>query len=477
MISKLRPYPEMKDTEIETLGAVPEHWKTLPLKRIGAFNGGTGFPISAQGNPNGEILFAKVSDMNRIGNEQVICRCANTISRATAQNLGATIFEDGTIIFPKVGAALFTNKRRMIIHPTCIDNNLMAFKPQGVDTKYMFRILECVDLARIANPGPVPSINGSQVREIRVALPPHSEQTYIVKFLDHINRNIRQFIRKRKRIIALLGEQKQAMIDQVMTGQIDVRNGKPYPKYKPAEYKWLGDVPMHWKTRRLKSYASNIVNLVGDRELNQIYIALEHVESWTGRIVHEDYSTIFESRVKSFEARDVLFGKLRPYLAKVTFPGRPGVCVGEFLVLRSHDNRLIPRYLDLLLRSKFVIDVISASAFGAKMPRTDWRLIGNMNFSFPPCPEQSAIVSFLDRIDQHTQRYIRAKEREITLLREFRTRLISDVVTGKLDVREAETQLLKRAGDPELMDVPSAQIDNSEGWDEDSEIAGEEIGR
>ena len=179
-----------------------------------------------------------------------------------------------------------------------------------------------------------------------------------------------------------------------------IHNVYPYPSYKPSGLGWLGEVPEHWGIARLKAHAANIVDLTRELGRDDIYLALEHVESWTGRYSVAGAEVDFESQVKQFRAGDVLFGKLRPYLAKVASPDRSGVCVGEFLVLRPSGADLSPKYLEQLLRSHPVVDAIDASTFGAKMPRADWHFIGGMRIPLPPLPEQRAIVRYLDHADR-----------------------------------------------------------------------------
>ena len=154
--------------------------------------------------------------------------------------------------------------------------------------------------------------------------------------------------------------------------------------------------------------------------------------------------------MKRFHTEDVLFGKLRPYLAKVTCPKRNGVCVGEFLVLRPHDARLSPLYLEQLLRSKPVIDAIDSSTFGAKMPRADWQFIGDLLFPLPPIPEQRAIVRYLDYVDRRIRRYVGTKRKLIALLEEEKQAVISQAVTRGLD----PSVRLKLSGVEWLGDVP-----------------------
>lgn len=183
---------------------------------------------------------------------------------------------------------------------------------------------------------------------------------------------------------------------------------------------------------RLKGHVDNITDQVRKRDDDGLYIALEHVEGWTGRFSTDGNDVRFDSQVKGFQAGDVLFGKLRPYLAKVTTPSRGGVCVGEFLVLRRNSNNLLPRYLEYILRSKPVIEAINASTFGAKMPRTDWNFIGNMEQPSPSFSEQAAIVRYLDAAEQQIQAYISAKQKLIALLEEQRQAIIHQAVTRGL---------------------------------------------
>ena len=214
---------------------------------------------------------------------------------------------------------------------------------------------------------------------------------------------------------------------------------KPYPAYRDSGVEWLGKVPAHWEVRRLKTTTINVVELKNRCDFDDIYIALENVESWTGKY-HGDDPEHSESQVKKFKAGDVLFGKLRPYLAKVTRPTEKGGCVGEFLVLRPLQDQ-DAGYLEFFLRSKSVIDVINASTFGAKMPRADWHFIGRVERPLPPLSEQTAIVEYLDQVTADIDAAIARANREFELLDEYRIRLIADVVTGKLDVREAAATL------------------------------------
>ena len=208
---------------------------------------------------------------------------------------------------------------------------------------------------------------------------------------------------------------------------------KPYPAMKDSGVEWLGDVPKHWTTERLKSSMHNIVEQTTERRGAGLYVALEHVESWTGCLRHAGLDVSFDSQVKCFRSGDVLFGKLRPYLAKVTRPTSDGICVGEFLVLRPRHSNATAPYMEQQLRSKPIIDAVNSSTFGAKMPRADWQFMGGMAIALPPLPEQAAIVRFLDHADRRIRRYIRAKQQLIALLEEQKQAIIHRAVTRGLD--------------------------------------------
>ena len=207
----------------------------------------------------------------------------------------------------------------------------------------------------------------------------------------------------------------------------------PYPAYRNSGVEWLGDVPAHWETQRLKSVAGNISEQTLKRPKGMGYIALEHVESWTGRVTCEAAEP-GDGQLKRFRPGDVLFGKLRPYLAKVVHAKSHGLCVGEFFVLRTRRG-ISPRFLEYVLRSTPSIEWINSSTFGARMPRADWAFIGDMRFPVPAPTEQAAIARFLDHATSRVDRYIRAKEKLIALLEEQKRAIVNEVVTGRIDVR------------------------------------------
>jgi type I restriction enzyme S subunit len=151
----------------------------------------------------------------------------NTISEATARRLRAFIFPIQTIVFAKVGAALRLNRRRILVRPSCIDNNMMGFIARHCDHVWAFYWLSGLDLGEIANPGAVPSVNEYQMRNTPVALPPDPEQRAIVLFLDRETTRIDACVGKVRAAIKRLKEMRTALISSAVTGKIDVREEAP----------------------------------------------------------------------------------------------------------------------------------------------------------------------------------------------------------------------------------------------------------
>ena len=161
---------------------------------------------------------------------------------------------------------------------------------------------------------------------------------------------------------------------------------------KPSGVPWLGDIPAEWNIERVKSLAS----IVSTRSTsNDNYIGLENVESGTGRFLPASEEAFpAESSTIAIQKGDVLFGKLRPYLAKCLLSEWDGCCSSEFLVLRTAKTN--PRFLKYALLSPTFVDYVNMSTYGTKMPRANWEIVGGAVSAIPPLPEQRAIADFLD---------------------------------------------------------------------------------
>ena len=207
---------------------------------------------------------------------------------------------------------------------------------------------------------------------------------------------------------------------------------KPYASYKPSGVAWLGDVPAHWRIEKVKFQA----RLRGDKAVgaNGVrYVGMEHVLPKVGKFnpMVEGTQEEAESTVNVFFKGDVLFGKLRPYLAKCVVADTDGVCSSEFLVLSPSDE-VVPAYLNATMLMQEFIDAVDASTYGAKMPRADWGFIGQQRLPLPPPDEQQAIADYLDTETARIDTLVQEKEELIGLLKEARSATITEAVSRGL---------------------------------------------
>lgn len=463
MIAGLQPYPDYRDSGLPWLGETPAHWRAVRAK----------------------YLYREMDERSQTGNE-VLCSVSHktgvtprkdTVTMFMAEStVGYKVCRPDDLVINTLWAwmaALGVSRQVGVVSPAY---GVYRPRPQSPLLPAYAEYLLRTEAYRAEYTARSTGINASRLRlypddflRIPILLPPLEEQKTIAAHLDSISAQVHRFIRNRRRLIEVLNEQKQAIINHAVTRGLDAN-----VPLKPSGVEWLGDIPEHWKAKRLKFLVRNVNEQTSEKLADEVYIALEHVEGWTGRVTLPDGDVEFDSQVKRFRPGDVLFGKLRPYLAKVTRPEAHGVCVGEFLVLRGTDDAILPVYLEHQLRSRRFIDIINRSTFGAKMPRADWTFIGNLVVVYPPThAEQSAIVSAIGEQTASLQDAIDKAQRETDLIREYRTRLIADVVTGKVDVRHVAPAVVEAdAGDDAGFDGNGFEDDGETEGDE-HELAGE----
>lgn len=204
-----------------------------------------------------------------------------------------------------------------------------------------------------------------------------------------------------------------------------------YPKHIATRWLDVGRVPTGWEARRLK-FAVSLRNEKIEAEGSHLdYMGLEHIESWTGKRV-EDESASSEGIATRFVKDDVLFGKLRPYLAKVYLAESEGMATTEALVLVS-EPALVPSFLKHLLLSDKFINAVSGSTYGAKMPRANWEFIGGLPILLPSLAEQQQIATFLDWKTGQIDALMGKKKGLLEKLREKRLAVITQAVTRGLN--------------------------------------------
>lgn len=218
---------------------------------------------------------------------------------------------------------------------------------------------------------------------------------------------------------------------------------KRYSKYKDSGIPWLGQIPEHWEVRKMK----RILSLVTERGVSPKKLALENIESYTGRYLPTD--SIFDGDGVQVHVGDIVYGKLRPYLCKVWLASFACNAIGDFYVFRCNCE-CSNQFVSYLFRSTSFTGICNASTYGAKMPRVSSDFMLSLPLPLPPLSEQVAIVSYLDRKVSELDSFVSKQETQISYLKELKQATIAKAVTRGIDPSVA----LKDSGIPWLGQIP-----------------------
>ena len=396
---------------------LPEHWKTVRLEEIADVRGGASFPKAYQGNTEGKYPFYKVSDMNLRGNETLMQASNNWVEKDAVKTLRAKLFSKDTVIFPKVGAAVHTNKKRLLSCDGLVDNNVMGVTIRDYDLcipYYLLYWFVFVDLVDFSNPGPLPSITATRVKNAKIPLPPLPEQRAIA----HVLQTIQEAKAARQRELALERERKAALMDYLFSYGT---------KSEPRKETEIGEIPESWELVELKEIANlRRENVNPQDSLSLSYVGLEHIDSGESQLKCWGDASEVKSAKSHFYCNDVLYGKLRAYLDKVVVAEMEGICSTDILVITANSETL-PRFLVYLLHTQALISHAVATSTGVNHPRTSWSSLGKFTFALPPLPEQAEIAEILQAFDTK----ITALEQEAERLDELFHAMLDELMTGQ----------------------------------------------
>jgi type I restriction enzyme S subunit len=299
------------------------------------------------------------------------------------------------------------------------------------------------------------------------AVPSSTEQSAIVRFLDYADRRIRRHIRAKQTLIELLNEQKQAIIHRAVTRGLD-----PNVRLKPSGVEWLGDVPEHWEVvpTRYLFRAVTRRDVRGDEV--KLSVTQRHGLLPTDEMEENSTQAATFERFQVCEPGDLVLNKYKAHLGVFWAAGVRGLITPNYTVFRPSRD-LITKFFESLFHTHIYRDVFSMTVYGvtegmSPLYTQDFYAIPAL---FPPRPEQERIVSEVAARTAKENDTIAKVEREIALLREYRVRLIADVVTGKLDVREVAVRLPDEVEEPESFDDAETLAEgdeNREGADLDA---------
>lgn len=419
MINK---YDSYKDAGVEWLGEIPEHWELTRLKNI--------FFESLEQNKDGKCKFnlsllkdigvIPFSEKGNKGNKSSLDTRNYRLVRKGDIVLNTTNVCIGSVGLSRYDGCM-SSVMYIVLRPH-VELNIKyydyIFKVRGFQ-KYLRRISNGILEVR-------EYLNKTLFMAEPMIIPPLPEQTAVAQFLDDKTTKIDEAIAIKQQQIALLKERKQILIHKAVTRGLNDKVA-----LKDSGVEWIGEIPEHWEVKRLKFTSNLISEKFSSKESPLEYIGMENIESWTGQFVSSDSET--DGLANYFDKGDVLFGKLRPYLAKVFLAEKEGICSTEFLVYRT--GKLIYNwYLKLIMLSFEFINLIDSSTYGSKMPRANSEFIGNQLIPIPPLSEQKEIANYIETASAKIETAISIKKQEIEKLQEYKSSLINSVVTGKVRV-------------------------------------------
>lgn len=453
---KLARYPEYKDSGQPFLGEIPAHWDLFRNGRLFSQRNETGF---------GELPILEVSlktgvrDMDNLKRKQVMSD-REKYKRAAQGDIAYNMMRmwQGAVGVAPVDGLV--SPAYVVVRPF-----------PDVDCRYfsyLFRTVSYMNEVDAYSRGIVKDRNRlywEDFKRMPSPVPPVEEQRQITRFLEAVGSKAQRFIRNKRRLIELLKEQKQNVINQAVTRGLD-----PNVKLKPSGVEWIGDIPEHWDVRRLK-YSTDFLNGIafkpGDWKNNGVPIFRIQNLNGSEEYNHTDREDLPENLL--IQRGDILFA----------WSGNKGMSFGSFVwdqeypaYLNQHIFKLRKFNLHFYYQLRAVTRHVEEQAQGIiGLVHITKPELGAIYVPLPDKSEQEQIAGYLDSQFETIDQAINRAQREIELMREYRTRLISDVVTGQVDVRGIE---VPEIADEELLALDEETADTDGMIDDDGDMEVEE---
>ena len=430
---KYKKYSAYKDSGVEWLGTIPNHWATLPIKYIASSNDDV---LTEETVDDFEIEYVEISGVDEVKGvfSTETHQFKNAPSRARRR------VRDGDIIISTVRTYL--KAIASIVNPPdnlIVSTGFAVIRPKDSlfprFASYLFKTNYLVHEVIARSTGiSYPAINTSELVRIYAVLPPHDEQTTIAAFLNNETAQIDTLIAKQERLIATLQEKRQALIAHTVTKGLN-----PKAPMKDSAVDWLGEVPAHWEVTPTKRIFSLIVDPAppdNDYELLSLYTAIgvkprQELEERGNRATTTDGYL----RVR---VGDIIVNKLLAWMGAIGVSEYEGVTSPAYDILRP-SLRANSRYYSYLFRCGICLTEFKRYSRGIMEMRLRlyFDQLGRIKLPVPPLHEQNEIVNYLENELSKLDDLVTKAQNAIQLLQERRTALISAAVTGKIDVRAA----------------------------------------
>jgi type I restriction enzyme, S subunit len=461
MIEGLKPYPEYKDSRLPWCPAVPVHWQTIPnralLKKRKTLVGKDHVKFQLLSLTKGGIIVRDISTGKGKFSSDM----------GTSQEVRPGDFVFCLFDVPETPRTVGLSK-----HHGMITSAYTLLEPRNlspVGSQYLEQFYIAMDDRKLLSPlysGLRNTIPPSRFLGTKSPYPPTDEQAAIVRFLEHANRKIDGFIRAKRKLIALLGEQKQGIIHRAVT-----RGLNPNTRLKPSGIPWLGDIPKHWELHRAKYVFTQVTPPIPTNAEQVTCFRDGQVTLRTNRRTTGFTNAVLELGYQGIKPGQLVLHSMDAFAGAIGVSDSSGKCSPEYVICEPAMSEVSPSYYGHLLRSLALRGLFIALCPSVRQRAPRVRFSDFAGFQLPKTSltEQKAIVEHIHLGTRKLNAAIARIQREIALMQEYRTRLTADVVTGKLDVRPATSKLDDSPGDP----LPDAGVDAEieDGEPETEEVA------
>ena len=450
-MDEIKPYTEMKDSGVDWLGKVPAHWEVIPNRAIFT-------EIKERNHPDEQMLSVTIK-------KGVIPQSAllEDTSKKDSSNLDRSnykLVQTGDIVYNKMRTwqgAIGVSSYSGIVSPAYVVQRIR----HNFDSRYFHQLFRIPSFAKEAErwsygiTSDMWSLRPEHFKLIYSCLPPPQEQTAIVRYLDYVDRRVRRYIRAKKKLIKLLEEQKQAIIHRAVTRGLD-----PDVPMKDSGVEWLGEVPAHWSVVPIKRIvkvkdgthatpayldpSDDTFPLITSKDFSNDQIIFGEAK----HISTEDHAEII--RRSNTERGDVLMSMIGGNIGKALIvKTNRQFSIKNVALFKTKENKALATFLLSYLQSHLLDVQIDLLSRGGAQNFLGLGEIRNLVFFKIHQNELNEIVEKMIADIANIARLIAKTNRTIEVLNEYRTRLIADVVTGKLDVREAAANLPEELAETE----------------------------
>ena len=357
------------------------------LDDVGSFKSGTGFTEAEQGGKSG-VPFFKVSDMNLEGNQKVMVSANNYVNDEQIARLNYKPINKKSVIFAKVGAAVFLERKR-IADSFLIDNNMMAFTPTE-DIDFIRQWFDTVRLSKYAQVGALPSYNASDLKTIKINLPSLPEQTKIANFLAAVDTKIEQLSKKQ----ALLGEYKKGLMQQIFSQatRFKADDGSEFPDWEEKKLGGMIDIVVDNRGKTPPVVKERNIPLIEVNAIGSKSIDYKKVSKF---VTPETFKNWFR---KYLNNGDILFSTVgQTAVCSIYFDSVKAAISQNIVGLRFSSEDF--KFMYYLLTERKNNHKFKRIEMGAVQPSVKVSQMIHIDFKIPSFPEQQKIANFLSSID------------------------------------------------------------------------------